>query len=137
VIKIVLDTNVIISGLGWKGKPREIIKLWEKAKITFYISAEILNEYIEVLERNIIPANDYKWFVRLLEEKKNIEIVKPKEHFDIVKEDPDDNIFLDCAIESNVKYIITGNDHLLNLKEFKGIKIITPSDFLEVYKKGE
>lgn len=137
MIKIVLDTNVIISGLGWKGKPREIIKLWEKAKITFYISAEILNEYIEVLERNIIPANDYKWFVRLLEEKKNIEIVKPKEHFDIVKEDPDDNIFLDCAIESNVKYIITGNDHLLNLKEFKGIKIITPSDFLEVYKKGE
>jgi putative PIN family toxin of toxin-antitoxin system len=137
MIKVVLDTNVIISGLGWKGNPREIIKLWEKAKITFYISAEILNEYIEVLERNIIPAIDYKWFVRLLEEKKNIEIVKPQEHFDIIKEDPDDNIFLDCGITGNVKYIITGDDHLLNLKEFKGIKILTPADFLEVYKKGE
>jgi len=132
VIKIVLDTNVIISGLGWKGKPREIIKLWEKAKITFYISAEILNEYIEVLERNIIPANDYKWFIRLIEEKKNIEIVKPKKHFNIVKEDPDDNIFLDCGIESNVKYIITGDEHLLKLKKFDSIKIVSPVKFLKI-----
>ena len=133
MIKIVLDTNVIISGLGWKGKPREIIKLWEKAKITFYISAEMLNEYIEVLERNIIPANDYKWFIRLIEEKKNIEIVKPKKHFNVVKEDPDDNIFLDCGIESNVKYIITGDEHLLKLKKSDNIKILSPVKFLRIY----
>lgn len=137
MIKIVLDTNVIISGLGWGGNPKKIVNFWKTGKIILCISAKVLNEYIEVLERNIIPANDYKWFILLIEEKKNIKIVKPKEHFDIVKEDPDDNIFLDCGVAGNVKYIITGDDHLLNLKEFKGIKILSPSKFLEKYKKVE
>ncbi len=137
MIKIVLDTNVIISGLGWGGNPKKIVNFWKTGKIILCISAKVLNEYIEVLERNIIPANDYKWFILLIEEKKNIKIVKPKEHFDIVKEDPDDNIFLDCGVAGNVKYIITGDDHLLNLKEFKGIKILSPLKFLENYKNVE
>ena len=132
MIKIVLDTNVIISGLGWEGNPRKIVNFWKTGKIILCISAKVLNEYIEVLERNIIPANDYKWFIRLIEEKKNIEIVKPKKHFNVVKEDPDDNIFLDCGIESNVKYIITGDEHLLKLKKFDSIKIVSPVKFLKI-----
>jgi len=128
--KVVLDTNIIISGVGWGGLPRKVINLWEKGKITLCISAEVFNEYLELLQRRIKPGKDYQWFVRLIDQRKNIEIVKPEEHFAVIKEDPDDNIFLDCAIAGKVEYIISGDEHLLNLKKFKGIKILTPGEFL-------
>jgi len=99
-------------------------------KITLCISAEVFNEYLELLQRRIKPGKDYQWFVRLIDQRKNIEIVKPEEHFAVIKEDPDDNIFLDCAIAGKVEYIISGDEHLLNLKKFKGIKILTPGEFL-------
>jgi len=130
MVKVVLDTNVIISALGWGGTPGNVITLWKEGKIILYISAEVFNEYLELLQRRIKPSKDYQWFVRLIDKRKNIEIVKPEKHFTVIKEDPDDNIFLDCAVEGKVKYIISGDEHLLNLKKFKGVKILTPSEFL-------
>ena len=59
-------------------------------------------------------------------------IIEPTQKLDIVKEDPDDNIILECALEGNVDYIISQDNHLLKLKEFKGIKIINPEEFLKI-----
>ena len=64
------------------------------------------------------------------------EIVEPKEKFDIIKEDPEDNIIIECAVEGKVDYIITKDTHLLNLKEFKGIKIITSKDMISLLTKN-
>ncbi len=130
LIDVILDTNVIISGMGWGGTPGKIIELWKKGKIKMCISAEILEEYLEVLQRGIKPPKDYQWFIRLLEQSRNTKIIKPVKHFKIIKEDPDDNIFLDCAVAGKVKYIISGDRHLLDLKLFKGTKIMEPDEFL-------
>lgn len=57
--------------------------------------------------------------------------IQPKEKVDVIKEDPDDNMILEVALAGNVDYIITGDPHLLKLKEFKGIKIVKARDFIE------
>lgn len=138
MIKVVIDTNVVISGLGWGGKPKEILDLIRESKIILCVSEGIIAEYWDVLSRGIIPKEEEArmLFISIIEERKII-LVKPKEHFDSVKEDPDDNIFLDCGMAGNVEYIITGDAHLLKLKKFRGIKILSPSRFLEIYKKVE
>ena len=62
------------------------------------------------------------------------EIIEPKEKVNIIMEDPDDNRVLECAKEGNVDYIVTNDRHLLKLKEFEGIKIITPAELLRLIK---
>ena len=64
----------------------------------------------------------------------NSEIVEPSARLDIVEEDPDDNKVLECAKEGKVKYIITNDKHLLKLRKFEGIKIVTPEEFLRIFK---
>ena len=59
-------------------------------------------------------------------------IVKPTEKLNIVKDDPDDNKIIECAVEGSADYIISQDNHLLNLKEYKGIKIIKPEEFLSL-----
>lgn len=62
-------------------------------------------------------------------------IVDPKERFNIIKEDPEDNIIIDCAVEGKVDYIVSKDNHLLKLKEFRGIKIVTPEKMIEILRK--
>ena len=61
----------------------------------------------------------------------NSEIIEPKEKYKIIKDDSDDNKFLDCAVAGKANFIISQDKHLLTLKEFKSIKIVTPKEFLE------
>ena len=63
---------------------------------------------------------------------RNSIIVEPKERINIVKDDPKDNIFIETAVAGNVDYIISQDNHLLKLKEFRGIKIITPEDLINI-----
>ena len=64
---------------------------------------------------------------------RNSIIIEPKERINIVKDDPKDNIFIETAVAGNVDYIISQDNHLLKLKEFRGIKIITPEEFNKIY----
>ena len=66
----------------------------------------------------------------------NSEIVEPSVKIDIIKDDPDDNKILECAIAGNVDCIVSNDKHLLKLKEFKGIKILTPKEFLSLMGKN-
>ncbi|PIU64516.1 MAG: putative toxin-antitoxin system toxin component, PIN family [Armatimonadetes bacterium CG07_land_8_20_14_0_80_40_9] len=134
--RIVLDTNIIISGLAWKGKPSKIIDLWKEGKLELCLSGEVLDEYLELLNRKL-ESSYYKWFVRLIEEAKYVKIVKPGEHFHIIEEDPDDDKFIDCAVESQADFIISGDEHLKKLEEFQGIPILSPDDFLKKIEQKE
>ena len=64
---------------------------------------------------------------------RNSIIVEPKEKIVIVKDDPKDNIFIETAVAGDVDYIVSQDNHLLKLKEFRGIKIITPEEFNKIY----
>jgi len=138
-MKVVLDTNVLVSGTFWKGDSDRIVNHIDDGEIELVLSEEIIEEYNNVIYRDeIMNKIERKGLIlneSVLKIIKNSKIVEPQQKLDIVKEDPDDNIILECAIEGNVDYIITNDNHLLKLKEFKEIKIIKPEEFLKILNK--
>jgi uncharacterized protein len=117
------------------GNPRKIIELWKKGKISLCISKNILDEYIEVLQR--IGLGDGREIEELLSLfAKGISIIfatkTPK--IKAVKDNPDDDKFIECAVALKAEAIITGDKGLKAMNEYMGIKILTPQQFLKDYK---
>lgn len=136
-MKITVDTNVLISSTFWNGNSNNIIELVENNKIELILSEEIIEEFIKVLNYKEIQG---KIKDKNLEMKRSVEkivsiskIVIPKLKINI-SEDPDDNKILECAVEGEADYVISQDNHLLKLKEYNGIKILTPKEFLEIFE---
>ena len=135
-MRITVDTNVLISATFWYGDSHKIIELVEQKKLILVLSKNILQEYSEVLEydeiqEKIIDKNlDMKYTLHKLISLATI--VEPTLRLDIVKDDSDDNRVLECALEGQVDYIITQDNHLLKLKQFQNISIMTPTEFLSI-----
>lgn len=137
-LRVVLDTNVLISGTLWSGIPSDILEKCRLRCIDLIISTEILSELEETLR--------YEKKFKQTEEsiKKNINeiagismIVEPKERLFVIEKDVDDNVVLECALAGDSDYIITGDKHLLELKEYGKIKVVTPREFIEIlYELG-
>ncbi len=135
-MKIVLDTNVWLSGIFWDGEASKILEKAEKKDIQIIISEDILSEIIKVLNR------ESKFQKYILNLRLSIEdllrtilsistLIETKTKLDIIKADPKDNIILEAALEGKVGYIISYDNHLLNMIEFRNIKIISPEEFLK------
>jgi putative PIN family toxin of toxin-antitoxin system len=133
-VRVVVDTNVFISSLlNTEGNPRKVIDLWRFEKITLCLSKEILAEYFAVLGRfgmSEEPEGDE--LVQLFQKRYNQVFLISVPTISAVSEDPADNKFIECAVAAEAKYIISGDRHLLNLKVFKGIRILPPTEFLKV-----
>ena len=129
--KVVLDTNILISALGWNGKPRQIFMNCIEGDLELIISSQQLNELERVMN---YPKFEFSkeekghFFNLILTIATIIEVVG---NIQMIKEDPDDNVILETAIIGNAKYLISGDPHLLNLKEVMNIKIVTAADFLD------
>ena len=132
-MKAVLDTNIFISGIFWKGASNKVILNWKEGKFMLVTSLGTISELIKVLKdfKIKLPDEMIREWVDLIV--RNSIIVEPKEKIAIVKDDPKDNIFVEIAIAGNVDYIVSQDNHLLKLKEFRGIKIITPEEFNKMY----
>ena len=130
-MKVVLDTNVIISALIFGGKPDQILTILEETILFVAISSPILKaELMETLDQKFrfIPEKIKQTELYFDE---NFGLVYPNEDLKIVR-DEDDNRVLEAVVEGKCQYIITGDRDLLDLNEFKGIKIVTPAQFLEI-----
>ena len=129
--KVVLDTNILISAIVFGGKPRAVLEAAIKGQIQLVLTVEIIEETRGLLEgrKFQFPRDIADLIVQELEAL--AEIVKPKERLSVIEKDPEDNRVLECAIESQADYIVTGDLHLLEIKEFQGTKIMTPVEFLE------
>jgi len=129
---VVLDTNVFISGIFWKGSSNKVLTDWRNGKFTLVTSLEAVSEIIKVLKDFKIKLSDdmIKEWVDLIV--RNSIIVEPKEKISIIKDDSKDNIFIETAVAGSVDYIVSQDNHLLKLREFRGIKIITPEEFLKL-----
>ncbi|HBV58366.1 MAG TPA: putative toxin-antitoxin system toxin component, PIN family [Candidatus Magasanikbacteria bacterium] len=139
-MRVVLDTNVLISALFWKGKAALILDLAEKGTITVCLTKEILDEIIRVLNypkiykhlsSTCLTVNDILHYITELAEFYH-DAIQLK---NMIKDDPSDNKFLSCALASRAKYIISGDAHILKLKSFVNISIVTPAVFLSIFKK--
>lgn len=135
MIKIVIDTNVFISSfLG--GNPRKIIKLWEDGKIYWCLSNDIIDEYIAVLQKmGLQNDQEIHELLKIFAEGHNIIFTTNTPKIEIIDEDPDDNKFIECAVELEAQYIVSGDNHLKKIKKYMNILIVSPRDFLEEIKK--
>ena len=137
MIRTVLDANVLISGLiSKKGIPGKILDAWLKGKLQLFVSPEIIKEITRVLKYPRIAKRLNAGEGDLLV--KNLgslaEWVSGKVVLDVLTRDPSDNIYLACAVEAKCNYLVTGNKEHFNEAgtEFKGVKIVTPSEFLNI-----
>lgn len=131
-LKVVLDTNVLISAILFGRKPKEIIKLVLEGKIIPITSQILFAELLEVLVKKFHFTTDK---LVLAEEliKENFIFVNPSNSINVIS-DQDDNRVLEAAVEAKCKYIITGDQDLLRMGSFKNIKIVTPDTFLKYVK---
>lgn len=127
-VKVVLDTNILISALGFGGKPRKILNLMIDKKLKVVSSRILFAEFEDVVAKKFPQlANELDRIDKLL--KKHVKFVKPRVSVHILQDEPDNRV-LEAAIEGNCEYIITGDNDLLDLKQFKNIQIVKPEDFL-------
>ncbi|MBN2072312.1 MAG: putative toxin-antitoxin system toxin component, PIN family [Actinobacteria bacterium] len=135
-MKVVVDTNVFISSFfNPKGNPGKIVDLWKTGKITLCLTKEIIGEYLEVLARlGLADEPELKELADLFKKRIYIYFAGKTTILDIVKNDPEDNRFLECALAVRAKYIITGDKHLLAIRKFKDIDIVTPAEFIKITK---
>jgi len=129
-MRAVYDTNVYISGFLWRGSPRELIELASRKEIQLFVSEYILDEVLRILDEYFKLAEEDVESV--MQGIRGIStLVYPRERVDIVR-DKKDNRILECALESKADYLVTGDKDLLVLKEFKGIRIVSPREFLDL-----
>lgn len=130
--RVVLDTNVIISAIGYGGKPAKVFLLALEEKIQGVTSEILLAEVQEILTKKLsLSPGDLELTMAEIEDK--FEVVAPRKTLHILR-DEDDNRVLEAAVEGNCDFIITGDKDLLDLGKYKKIKILTAEEFLEIYR---
>ena len=131
-MRIVIDTNVLISGVFFGGFPRKILSAVVSQEITACATIEIINEYEEIVQEMINRKQGHINKTILSPLIKSMEIIEPITHVEICR-DPDDNKFLECAKDSHALYIVSGDKDLLIIEQFGNIQIVTAKDFCEKY----
>jgi uncharacterized protein len=131
VLRITADTNIFISGLNFAGNPRRILNLAEAGVIRLSVSDAILDEIASVLRREKFGWPEAEIEHALKQISMFTEHVEPTQHIDVITEDPSDNRILECAAAGKSEYLVTGDNHLLKLKQHGGTKIVNATDFLE------
>lgn len=135
--KIILDTNVVVSGLIQKSFPYLILHdLYLDHKIELCVSEELLTEYYEVLKREKFFRfpNFIQMSIRVLKDiQEHATMFYPQEKLHIIK-DKDDNMLLELAVASSAQYLITGNTNDFTMAIYEQTKIVSPKDYWELYR---
>jgi putative PIN family toxin of toxin-antitoxin system len=132
-MKIVLDTNVLISGIFFSGPPSTILHAWHSRKLQLCVSEEILEEYLDVAERlaSRYAGIEYEGILELIVQ--NSELVQAPDLPDRVSKDPDDDKFLACALASNASIIVSGDSDLILVSGYVDIQVLTPKAFVSEF----
>jgi len=131
VIRVVLDTNVLVSALLVPASPpARVLRQFRDGRWNMVVSGSILEEYARFLRRKkfglpVALVDDTLHEI----ERRSISVI-PSRHFDAVPHDPSDNEFLDVAVEAGAECIVSGDQHLLDIKRFENIPIYAPAGFL-------
>ena len=131
-LKAVFDTNILVSAWFWEGNESKLIESVEEGIVHGYSSRQLIEELCRTLR--------YPKFSLSQDEVESIrsyyllvfKIVSPKQAINIIPEDPSDNMVLECALEAEADYIVSGDHHLLNVGEFRGVKIVTAAELLKI-----
>ena len=134
-MKAVIDTNVFVSSF-FGGPPRRIIDLWKQETFLLCLSSAILDEYVEVLQRiGLRDEAELKELLSLFAKGFNLRFCRTTPRIRVVKQDPDDDKFIECAVALRADCIVTGDRALRAIEAYRGIEILTPRQFLKQHAK--
>lgn len=133
--RVVLDTNVIVSGTFWTGASYRILQLVDNGKLLMFVSPEMVKEYVKVMQYDEIlektTEEQYSAGIAAIQRLLlKATLVQPTIKVDLVKQDPDDNKVIETALAAKAQYIITNDHHLFDLKSYQNILILTPEEFM-------
>jgi putative PIN family toxin of toxin-antitoxin system len=132
-MRVVVDTNVFVSSfLSSGGTPRKIIDLWKRGEVILCLSSGIIEEYVLVLGRLGLEGElELDELLELFRKKANILFTAPAGDLKVVEVDPADDKFIECALHAKAGFVISGDKHLLDVGRYEGIRIVTPTEFLQ------
>jgi len=133
--RVVFDTNVFLSAFIFGGKPEEAFQAVRRRRCLLVVSPPILAKVARILK------DKFEWVDREIEEAvrtigRTAELVKPNEKFNVLEDDADNRI-LECAAAGKAELIVSGDRHLLSLREFRGIPILRAAEFLSRPENGD
>ena len=134
VKNIVLDTNILVSALFFKGELSKIVDLWKEGKIIPIVSKETFDEFRRVLEYPKFSLTDTE--IKTIIEEEVLPFFKVTEITDQavgVCRDPDDDKFISCAVSASADFIVSGDRDLCSLSKYKSVRIISVKDFLKIF----
>lgn len=133
-MRVVIDTNIFVSSF-FGGKPRKVIDLWKNGFIILCLSKEIVDEYLEVLQRmGLQDRTGLAKLLALFARGFNCVFTSKTPELKIVENDPDDDKFIECAVALHAKYIITGDKEVLNVRNYMDIHMVSPDHFLDLFE---
>lgn len=132
--RVALDTNIFVSSIFWKGPSHQVVSKALDRKIEVFATIEILQELDKVLRRDFDEPDEivHRQISLIVD---YATIITSNVKLAVVKKDPDDDKVIECAVSCNADYIVTADKHLLELKEYEGIRIVTARQFLELLNK--
>ena len=132
-MRVILDTNVFVSGVFFGGIPARILRAWRDAHIQLVLSAEILEEYQRVggILKDQYPGVDLEPFLTLLAV--HAELVEAPALAEPVTADPDDDKFFACAVAAGVTVIVSGDKDLLDQSGWRGVRVLRPRQFADEF----
>ena len=133
MIRSVPDTNIWFASIQWHGRPRHIRVLGERRLIVLITSQAILAELTHVMRDYFGYSDDeaYMWHRRITA---YTDIVHPTRWVNAVPDDPDDNKFVECALEGKAQYVISRDQDLLRLGEYEGVRVVDDAEFIGILK---
>lgn len=130
MIRVVLDTNVFVSSF-FGGNPRKVVDLWKMGRITLCLSKPVIEEYVEVLRRlGLQDEREMEELLGLFARGFHSIFTARTPEIAVVQNDPDDNKFIECAVALSANYVVSGDADLAAVREYMGIRVLSPSDFL-------
>ncbi len=130
-MRIVCDTNVLVSGILFGGHARQILLLASRGKVTNFISDDILNEAKKVLLCPKFKLSPQQVIAIIALSRDTFEHVYPAQQHKVIQSDPDDDRILDASVEAQVAIIVSGDKHLLSLGLWRGIRMLSPAEFVK------
>lgn len=139
-MRAVIDTNVLLSGLFWRGTPHELLEQVRSGELTLVSSPALLAELADVIGRakfdSILVRSNTSRSHMLDEVRRLVDVVEPPPLPEPVCRDPDDDHVLALAVAAQANLIVSGDDDLLSLKQYRGIPILTPAEAVQRIKAG-
>ncbi len=129
MLKLFIDTNVLVSATFWKRNPHKLIQSIVEGKAVGFTTSEMLDEYRAVLKRDF-ALTENEADERVENALQTLNVVWPQEHFKVIKDDPADDKVLEGAVQAEVDFIVSYDRHLRNLVTFRNIAVATPEEVL-------